>query len=154
VGEVACKLKLPDSAKIHPVVHVSQLKRALGSDCVASPVLPTDSYQFSVPIKIIQRRTITQGMSPCSQVLVQRSHMSLALATWEDEQALQQQFPYAAVWGQPASLAGGMLAQVAHSKLLMDTTQKQADRGALSGPPEGTSVCTTQTGSMKLRWSR
>lgn len=81
--------------------------------------------------------------------------MPLALATWEDEQALQQQFPYAAVWGQPASLAGGMLAQVVHSKkLLTDTAQKQAGRGALSGPPEGTSACTAQTGSMKLRWSR
>jgi hypothetical protein len=137
-------LKLPDSAKIHPVVHVSQLKRALGSDCVASLVLPTDSYQFSVPIKIIQHRTVTQGMSPCSHVLVQWSHMPLALATWEDEQALQQQFPYAVVWGQLASLARGMLAQVAHSKLLTNTTQKQANRGALSGPPEGTSTCTAR----------
>lgn len=154
MGEVAYKLKLPDSAKIHPVVHVSEFKRALGSDCVASPMLPTNSYEFSVPVKIIQRRIVTQGMSPCSQVLVQWSHIPLALATWEDEHALQQQFPYAVVWGQPASLARGMLAQVAHSKLLTDTTQKQAGRGALSGPPEGTSVCTTQTGSMKLRWSR
>ena len=135
VGEVAYKLKLPDSAKIHPVVHVSQLKRALGSDCVASPVLPTDSYQFSVPSKIIQRRTVTQGMSPCSQVLVQWSHMPLALATWEDEQALQQQFPYAAVWGQPASLAGGDVSTGGPLEEVVDGHSTEASRPRRSVRP-------------------
>lgn len=135
VGEVAYKLKLPDSAKIHPVVHVSQLKRALGSDCVASLVLPTDSYQFSVPSKIIQRRTVTQGMSPCSQVLVQWSHMPLALATWEDEQALQQQFPYAAVWGQPASLAGGDVSTGGPLEEVVDGHNTEASRPRRSVRP-------------------
>lgn len=34
VGEVAYKLELSDDTQIHPVVHVSQLKRRLGSEDV------------------------------------------------------------------------------------------------------------------------
>jgi hypothetical protein len=40
-------------------------------------------------------------------VLVQWSFMPEELATWEDVENLRQQFPDAAVWGHPASLAGG-----------------------------------------------
>lgn len=40
IGEVAYKLQLPPEAIIHPVFHVSQLKRAIGST-KASPTFPT-----------------------------------------------------------------------------------------------------------------
>ncbi|GJZ25780.1 ty3-gypsy retrotransposon protein [Tanacetum coccineum] len=39
IGAVAHKLKLPDSSSIHPIFHVSQLRRVIGSK-VAEPVLP------------------------------------------------------------------------------------------------------------------
>lgn len=107
VGLVAYKLRLPATSKIHPVIHVSQLKRAVGSGFVASPSLPTGDYCFSVPLKILQRRTITRGVNSGVQVLVQWSFMPPALATWEDEQQLRIQFPNAAAWGQSAILAGG-----------------------------------------------
>lgn len=108
VGTMAYKLQLPPSSRIHPVFHVSQLKRALGTGFTASVTLPTDQFHFSVPIKILQHRTVMKGLQACAQVLVQWSHMSPELATWEDIQDLRQQFPYAPVWGQTASLPGGM----------------------------------------------
>lgn len=107
VGSVAYKLQLPSSSRIHPVFHVSQLKRALGKGLVASPALPSDQYRFSVPVKILQHRSSVRGLNSCPQVLVQWSAMPEELATWENVQDLQQQFPNAAVWGHPACLVGG-----------------------------------------------
>jgi hypothetical protein len=111
VGAVAYELQLPSSSRIHPVFHVSQLKRALGTGLVSSPVLPNEQFQFSVPVKILQRRTVARGGQSSEQILVQWSHMPVELATWEFTQDLQQQFPHAAVWGQPADLAGGNVSE-------------------------------------------
>ncbi|WVZ53030.1 hypothetical protein U9M48_004021 [Paspalum notatum var. saurae] len=108
VGSVAYKLQLPASAAIHPVFHVSQLKRAVGSGFTASPILPDPSFEWSIPLKILGRRTVTRGRDSVPQVLVQWSQMPESLATWEDTEALKQQFPRAAVWGHPASQDGGI----------------------------------------------
>jgi hypothetical protein len=66
VGSIAYKLPLPATSKIRPVVHVSRLKHAMGTRCVALPSLPSDSYQFNVPEQILQRRVVTQGVHSCS----------------------------------------------------------------------------------------
>jgi hypothetical protein len=55
----------------------------------------------------LQHRSSVRGLNSCPQVLVQWSAMPEELATWENVQDLQQQFPNAAVWGHPAGLAGG-----------------------------------------------
>lgn len=105
---MAYKLQLPSYLKVHPVFHVSQLKKALGDGMVVSPSLPTDKYMLSVPETILQRHTVLRGTKSCEQVLVRWSFMPDVLATWEDAIDLKQQFSEAAVWGQPAPLAGGM----------------------------------------------
>jgi hypothetical protein len=99
VGQVAYKLQLPASSSIHPVFHVSQLKRmAPGTQVVAA--LPDDIDLPRVPEKVLQRRVSTQGNQTCVQALIQWSGWSEDLATWEDIESLQHAFPCAPAWGQ------------------------------------------------------
>lgn len=102
VGQVAYKLQLPASSNIHPVFHVSQLKKMIGST-VQVAQLPEALGGLQVPERLLQRRLDSDGQS---QVLVKWSSMPISLATWEDAIALRQRFPYAPAWGQAVSLRG------------------------------------------------
>lgn len=106
IGGAAYKLQLPSSSAIHPVFHVSQLKKMVGEAPVTS-VLPDDSVQMQVPEKILQRRLRSRGLRTIPQVLVKWSSLPASLATWEDQEALQQQFPFAPAWGQAGSQEEG-----------------------------------------------
>jgi hypothetical protein len=104
VGFVAYKLELPASSTIHPVFHVSQLKRAV-PDATSVARLPDSLDSFQIPQRVLRRRLASDGQT---QVLVQWSGLPASLATWEDTTALRQAFPRAPAWGQAGSLKGGM----------------------------------------------
>ena len=101
IGKVAYKLSLPPGASIHPVFHVSQLKKSPSSHQVSAS-LPSDFVEFQVLVRIVQRRW-SAGAHPVEQALVEWSHMPPALATWESVEQLRQQFPRAPAWGQAVS---------------------------------------------------
>jgi hypothetical protein len=88
VGKVAYRLDLPAPSRIHPVIHVSQLKKVLGSHVQVQTALPVADPGVQVPFKVLQRRMIRKGASTVSQVLVHWSGMDESLATWEDAEAL------------------------------------------------------------------
>jgi hypothetical protein len=69
VGLVAYKLELPVGSSIHPVFHVSQLKRAVSSKHQVSATLPDASAAMQIPVKVLDTRTISRGGTSVSQVL-------------------------------------------------------------------------------------
>jgi hypothetical protein len=111
VGKVAYRLDLPESSRIHPVIHVSQLKRAVSPGEQVQQQLPVANPAFQVPFKILQRRVCRKGGANISQILVQWTGMTEELATWEDAEALQQHFPAADAWGQASSQGGGVVSE-------------------------------------------
>lgn len=107
MGSVAYKLQLPVSSLVHPVFHVSQLKKALGDHHQVTAALLDHTFLWSIPERVLQRRSMLRGGRFVSQLLIKWLSVPESLATWEDAEALHQQFPAAAVWGQPASQERG-----------------------------------------------
>jgi hypothetical protein len=100
VGAVAYRLELPrEMADIHPVFHVSQLRKCLRVPEVehvpteAIDLQPDLRYQ-EVPVKILDtvtRRTRNSEVRICR---VQWSRHGVEEATWEREEALKKEFPH------------------------------------------------------------
>lgn len=103
VGKVAYKLKLPKSSMIHPVIHVSQLKKFVPHNKVEAVDLPNDPPDFQAPEHILDRRYRVLGSSSIQEGLVRWSGMSDSLATWENLHDLRRRFPNAPAWGQAGS---------------------------------------------------
>ncbi|KAL8091541.1 hypothetical protein AgCh_033970 [Apium graveolens] len=97
IGSVAYKLDLPADSKIHPVFHVSRLKRY--HDTVTTPAsfpLPPESFNnqpLSLPIVVCATRHILQQGKVVRQVLVQWSDSSPENATWESFAEFCQTYP-------------------------------------------------------------
>lgn len=108
IGPVAYKLDLLASASIHPVFHVSQLKKAPPTTHQVTADLPPHSDSCQFPEQVLAKRMVTQGSSTVQQVLVKWSGWSDSLASWENMEALRQKFLAAPAWGQAGSQQGGM----------------------------------------------
>ncbi|XBH78185.1 hypothetical protein VPH35_104520 [Triticum aestivum] len=114
VGEVAYQLDLPISSRVHPVFHVSLLKRVLAPDCQVRPhLLPLDTH-LQVPEQVLRQRVVRKGNDSAVQVLIRWSDSTDELATWEDKDTLKQLFPRASAWGQAVSKGGGVVSDQEH----------------------------------------
>jgi hypothetical protein len=103
---VAYKLDLSATSSVHPVFHVSQLKKAVGNNIQVSDSLPFELTEFQVPEKILQQHLINRGIKYVIQVLVKWLSLPVSLATWEDMEALRQYFLRAPACPQAGSSRG------------------------------------------------
>ncbi|KAJ1701330.1 hypothetical protein LUZ63_001109 [Rhynchospora breviuscula] len=96
IGPVAYKLNLPPTAQIHPVVHVSLLKKHIGRIHTPSSILPEFSLagQLQIaPIGLLDRRLIKRGNVGIAQVKIQWEGLSMRHTTWEDYAIMKQKHP-------------------------------------------------------------
>ncbi|TYI48065.1 hypothetical protein E1A91_D13G220200v1 [Gossypium mustelinum] len=93
VGPVAYELDLPSTALIHPVFHVSMLKKCLGHpDQQVTPLDLVDSTSSInlYPIAVLDRRQVQRGSATVRQCLIQWNGLTIDDATWEDNEKLHQ----------------------------------------------------------------
>lgn len=96
IDKVAYKLKLPEGARIHPVLHVSLLKKSLGDHSNADSDLPPITEEGAIilkPARILDTRWVKQGATFVEESLVQWRRLPKEDATWEKTEDLKQQFP-------------------------------------------------------------
>ncbi|KAG6401025.1 hypothetical protein SASPL_137870 [Salvia splendens] len=87
IGATAYRIELPASARIHPVFHVSLLKRAIG-EATTEADLPNGLDETDppcLPEKVLDTRTAQHEGEAVDQVLVKWLGIDDNEATWMDE---------------------------------------------------------------------
>lgn len=97
VGKVAYRLLLPVGSRIHPVFHISKLKKHLGEAQQVQSTLPVLDDEDEVLIHpaeaVLQQRVIWRNNQHVQQLLVRWINLSPEEATWEDRDFIAAQFP-------------------------------------------------------------
>ena len=96
IGSVAYKLELPPSC-IHPVFHVSCLKKVIGTNIRAQTILPELDMEGSIILEleaILNKHTRHLCSLSIAQVLIQWHDMKPQDDTWEPLLHIQQKFPH------------------------------------------------------------
>ena len=87
IRAVAYRLELPPSSSIHPVFHISQLRRAKGashSSSLLPPQLNADLELIVGPKTLLEVRQQQKGGPRDLEVLIKWKNLPCFEATWED----------------------------------------------------------------------
>ncbi|WMV40253.1 hypothetical protein MTR67_033638 [Solanum verrucosum] len=99
IGKVAYELELPaDLAAVHPVFHISLLKKCVGDPASIVPlesVAVKDSLSYEdVPVEILDRQVRRLRNKEVASVKVLWKSQSVEGATWEAEAAMKSKYPH------------------------------------------------------------
>uniref|UniRef100_A0ACD5U163 Uncharacterized protein n=1 Tax=Avena sativa TaxID=4498 RepID=A0ACD5U163_AVESA len=109
VGDLSYRLKLPETSKLHPVFHVSQL-RGGAPPTVVHPELPAmddAAPHHHVPLRVLETRQVRRRKNALEQARIQWSGLPASMATWENLLDLKTRFPRAPAWGQATAKGRG-----------------------------------------------
>ena len=96
VRQVSYQLALPNQSKLHPIFHVSCLKKVIGTTCQIQtnlPELPKEGSIWLQPEAVLDQRERRLRQRTIKEVLVQWKGMTPTDVTWEPTTILQQ-FPH------------------------------------------------------------
>ena len=88
IGTMAYKLKLPASSRVHPVFHVSCLKKVIGDKILVQTILPKldEEGKIILDLEAITDTIILQLRNrSISKYLIKWRKLSAEDSTWEDE---------------------------------------------------------------------
>jgi hypothetical protein len=92
VGQVTYQLALPSQSKLHPIFHVSCLKKVIGTRCQLQTNLLELAEEGSIwlqPEAVLDQRERHLRQRTIKEVLVQWKDMTPVDATWEPTTILQ-----------------------------------------------------------------
>ena len=96
LSPVACKLELPESARIHPIFHISLLKKYKGDSFTPYLPLPLTTSEYGPilqPEEVLAARTIMKGSVLEPQVLIKWQGTTDSEATREGLKEFNREFP-------------------------------------------------------------
>lgn len=134
IGQVAYRLELPASSKVHPVFHVSQLKLCIGQNTQVSQMLPSSDELFQVPESILQQHLCRRGRRTITQALIKWS----GGIAWGDLEPLRQHFPLAPAWGLAGFQEEGIVSDLDPSVSHTTRADQDTDSGPSPGRPKRT----------------
>ncbi|KAG8383601.1 hypothetical protein BUALT_Bualt04G0030900 [Buddleja alternifolia] len=110
IGNVAYKLLLPSTNKIHPLLHASLLKKKIGrlhSATIQPPTINNEGQIQVFPVAGLDRRIVPHNNIVATQVLVHWVNSTPKQATWEDLTSLRSRFSTFDPSGQGSIEGGG-----------------------------------------------
>lgn len=90
VGSVAYKLQLPVKSKLHPVFHVSSLKKFHGNIPSTTTLQPIQQEEFFPCPQAVLDQLTSRGRT---EILVHWEGLSPAEASWEDTTTIMERYP-------------------------------------------------------------
>ena len=89
---MAYKLELPASSRVHPIFHVSCLKKVIGENIPVQTILPELDEEGKIilePEAVTETRTRQLRNRSISEYLIKWKNLPTEDSTWEDENFIQ-----------------------------------------------------------------
>ena len=144
LSDVAYRLELPPTSKLHPVFHITVLKKRVGDPRLIVEELPKfdeEGRMLLQPREALEYRVVTRGRKRRKvwQVLIRWGGVPREEATWEDYEDMESRFPQFILEGKDSLEGGGNVknpckkghGQVAYVLALVSTHLATTPRASL-----------------------